>query len=711
MEGIPLKVLVSAVTIGALLLGSMVVAAGTATTRFDPNADRTYVSGTSDYVFVELTSLPTATAPGLSRRGNKLDFQATNVRNYRANLAQERKALKDWARSNAPRAAIAREYDIVLNAVAVKLNGTRRDTLAAGPGVTRVAESPLYQPIMNRSVGLIKADDVWARGGGPAEAGRGIKVGIIDTGIKQSHAFFAAGQVIVERVYCSGCPGVKNDDMWSDHGTHVAGTVAGQFGRTATVEGVAITGMSGVAPAAMLGDYNVFPAAGGGFIAFGGSAFSHDIAAALEDAVLDGMHVVNMSIGGGVQGPHDLLAEATNNTVAAGVIAAVAAGNEGPGDATVSSPGSAERALTAGASTNPHFVGIAVSGTKTGGGTFAFGAALGDFNNFDPAITTAYTVTVPANGCTTLSGSLAGKIAVIDRGACTFTTKVRNAQTAGAVGVLVVNNVAGDPTAMGHDGTDPFPTIPAVMLANNTAVAIKPSGTVTVDGTVRQEFVTTNADIIAGFSSRGPSPFNFLIKPDITAPGVNVLSSTFDLSEGTVGADTWSFFQGTSMATPHVAGAAALLLWRHPGWTPDQVKSALVTTAKRPVFDHVTGTNATGVLARGGGRIDLAAADTANATFAPASISFGLHKGGGTSISVSRTVTHTAGAAATIVVRQANPTAGLNITITRSGSSFTATLTATKAVASGDYTGDIEVTTGGQTHRLPYWIRIDRRGA
>src|SRR5688572_1788565 len=343
-----MKLLVSVITVFALLLGGILVAAETPTTTFDPNADAAFTSSAStDYVFVTLASLPAAAAPGLSRtRGNKLNLQAADVRNYRADLAQERRALRDWARSNAPRAAIVHEYDIVLNAVAVKLNGTRRDTLAAGPGVTRVVESAVYRPIMNRSVALINADDVWNRGGGAANAGAGIKVGIIDTGIKESHAFFAAGQVVVERVYCSGCPGIANDDMWSDHGTHVAGTVAGQFGSTATVEDVEIPGLSGVAPAAKLGDYNVFPKGGSGFIAFGGSAFSHDIARALEDAVADGMDVVNMSIGGKVQGPFDVLAEATNNTVAAGVVAAVAAGNSGPGDSTVESPGSAERAIT-----------------------------------------------------------------------------------------------------------------------------------------------------------------------------------------------------------------------------------------------------------------------------------------------------------------------------------------------------------------------------
>jgi minor extracellular serine protease Vpr len=694
-----MKVLVSAVTILALLVGGIVVAADTAATTFDPNADRTYVSGSSDYVFVTLASLPAAAAPGLSRaRGGKLNLQAADVRNYRANLAQERKALKDWARTNAPRAAVAREYDIVLNAVAVKLNGTRRDTLATGPGVTRVTDSTLYRPIMNRSVGLINAVAVW--GGSPSNAGAGIKVGIIDTGIKENHVFIGTSKIDIERVYCSGCPGIQNDDMWSDHGTHVAGTVAGKFNTTATVEDVSIPGLSGVAPAAQLGDYNVFPKGGAGFIAFGGSAFSHDIARALEDAVLDGMDVVNMSLGGGVQGPHDTLAEATNNTVAAGVVAAVAAGNSGPGGSTVESPGSAERALTAGASTNPHFVGIGVTV-----GTTTRGAALGDFNNFGN-VTASYTTTSPLNGCTAISTALALKIAVIARGVCTFTTKVRNAQNAGAVGVLVVNNVAGDPTAMAHDGTA-FPTIPAAMLSKNDGAAIGSSGTATVNGTVKQEFVTANADIIAGFSSRGPSPFNFLIKPDVTAPGVNVLSSTFDLSAGTVGVDTWSFFQGTSMATPHVAGAAALLRWRHPLWDPDQVKSALVTTAKRPVFDHVAGTNPTGVLTRGGGRIDVLAATGTNTTFAPASVSFGFHQGS-SAISVSRTVTHTA-ASATINVTKAGWTTGPTITVAQSSGSFTVTLTAAKSVASGDYTGDIEVTAGTQTHRLPYWVRIDRK--
>ncbi|MDR7404923.1 MAG: S8 family serine peptidase, partial [Armatimonadota bacterium] len=476
---------------------------------------------------------------------------------------------------------------------------------------------------------------------------------------------------------------------------------------------------SGIAPRALLGDYNVFPGFGAGYVAFGGSAFSHDIASALEAAVEDGMDVVNMSLGGGVQGPHDLLAEATNATVDAGVIAAVAAGNSGPGDATITSPGSAEKALTAGASTNPHFVGIPVT---VAGKTF--GAALGDFKNFGK-VTAPYTVTSPANGCTAISTDLTGKIALIDRGVCTFTTKIRNAQAAGAIGVLVVNNVAGDPVAMGHDGTSPFPEIPAAMVSKSDGAFMKTqdsgTGTVSIDGTAMQEFITPNADIIAGFSSRGPAPFTFLIKPDATAPGVNVLSSVFN--------QEFAFFQGTSMATPHLAGSAAVLLQFFRGLFgaspplpyPDIVKAAIVTTAKRPVFDHVLGTRATGVLTRGGGRVDLAAAMNAAGAFAPASVSFGLHRGSAP-ISVSRTVTVAnvtkTGQTYNFSIDPAVTTAGVSVTLSTKSltldpgttKTFTVTLTAATSVPTGDYEGDIVVSAGSVIQRIPYWVRIDRQG-
>ncbi len=469
--------------------------------------------------------------------------------------------------------------------------------------------------------------------------------------------------------------------------------------------------MSGVAPRALLGDYNVFPGFGAGFVAFGGSAFSHDIAAALEDALLDGMDVVNMSLGGAVQGPHDFLAEAVNNAVDAGLVVVVAAGNSGPTPGTVESPGSAAKALTVGASTNPHYIGVPVTVTVEASSSTTFQAAVGEFDPFSTSVTdTAYAIANPANGCSAISG-VSGKIAVIGRGVCSFTTKVRNAEAAGAIGVVVVNNVAGDPIAMGQDGTTPVPSIPAVMVSKADGGVIKasagPTATMSIDGSNPAEVLSTNADILAGFSSRGPTPFTYLIKPDVTAPGVNVVSSIFD--------GKFAFFQGTSMATPHVAGSAALLIQLHPDWSPADVKSALVTTAKRPAWDHVNGSTATGVMDRGGGRIDLAAASNPVLTFGPASVSFGLWKGSkAVDADVAVAVKNVSGSTQSCPVTVTGPaivssaSTSLDLAAGDTGT-ILLQLRAGKSTPTGQYSGDVEVTCSGQTLRLPWWVGIDRK--
>ena len=131
--------------------------------------------------------------------------------------------------------------------------------------------------------------------------------------------------------------------------------------------------------------------------------------------------------------------------------------------------------------------------------------------------------------------------------------------------------------------------------------------------------LTTNADIMAGFSSRGPARFTENIKPDVTAPGVNVYSSVFDEENPTdLG---WAMFQGTSMATPHVAGSAALLLAQNSTLTPADVKSLLGNNAEREVWADVVGGTLAGLMDRGGGRIDLARAGAATTTFDPMSVS------------------------------------------------------------------------------------------
>src|SRR6185436_7708660 len=218
------------------------------------------------------------------------------------------------------------------------------------------------------------------------------------------------------------------------HGTHVAGTVACNYQTPTNVDGVAVPySMSGVAPRAILGNYNIFPADVAG-------ARSEDILDALEAAYADGFDVANMSLGGGSRGIQDLLTVAVDNLDQANMVVAVAAGNSGPGLFTVESPGSAARALTAGASTVNHFMGhpIDTNGTSYGGVQGLFGDPTADIS------ASLMVVTGTTNGmdlgCNAFPAAVSGKIAMVSRGTCSFSTKIRNAQAAGAVALIVSDN-------------------------------------------------------------------------------------------------------------------------------------------------------------------------------------------------------------------------------------------------------------------------------
>jgi len=698
------------------------------------NSDgRLPATGLADgYAIVILSDPPLAAWPSVARAKNgKIDFTNGANGQYQAALAHARNDFKQWLKATNSPVKVLREYDTVLNGFGVQLNGASFDSLRAGPGVTSVEPSLTYAPTMNRSVGVINAPAAWTAVGGVANAGAGIKVGVLDTGIDQTHPFltdntltppagfpkfdpgnqqFTSRKVIVARVYFTGKPGSFTAQALQDHGTHVSGTIAGVNGTTAPANRKfpAVTGLTGVAPKAFLGNYNVFP----GQI---GNATSHDIAQAIEDSVKDGMDVINMSLGGGINGFQDQLTVASNRAAQAGVVVAIAAGNSGPGVNTVESPGQAADAITACASTNNHFFGINVTVGAT-----TFGAAVGDFNAFDPGVTAQLanwnnTAAGLANGtatqaCTPLpAGTHAGKIVVIDRGTCTFSTKIRNARDAGASGALVVNNAAGDPAAMGQDGTVDQPATPAVMLARSDRGAIRSaagaSAIATVSGTSFAEVLTNNENFLAGFSSRGPA--NLLdIKPDVCAPGVNVLSSI--LHGG------FAMFQGTSMATPHVAGSSALLRQLHPAWTPAQIKGALVGTASRD--SRLATTNPQNI---GGGVINLAAATSTAAVLEPATLSFRkIEPESGQSKTIAVTLTNVGSASQTFTASAA-VTAGASTGVVASvspssvtlgvGQSATLNVTvdAAKSAASGQYFGRLTVTpSNGGAVAAPLWVAI-----
>jgi subtilisin family serine protease len=459
-----------------------------------------------------------------------------------------------------------------------------------------------------------------------------VKVAIIDSGIDTSHPCFQDGGSVEQngetntKVLDANVYFMQNNRFRftpadvNGHGTHVAGTVACNFNTAATIDGVAIPyGVSGVAPAARLGNFNVFP----GNV---GSARSEDIVDALEDALEKGYDVANMSLGGGSSGIKDLLSMAVDNADRAGMVVAVAAGNSGPGLNTVESPGMAPRALTAGAASVGHFVGAPMTVGST-----EYELATGDFETVEDDLTANLdAVTDPAGpgglstACTALpAGSLAGEIAVVSRGDCSFSTKIRNAQAAGAAAVVVVNNVQGDPIAMGQDGTPSQPTVPAYMvgLGSRAALVAADGASATIDSD-RSYFLTGNDDFMAGFSSQGPTDVDFRVKPDVVAPGVNVLSaqpaSACELRP------CFAFFQGTSMATPHLAGAAAFLKSKHPSWSSAEIRSAIVNTAVEGVLKTFnTGELTSNVNVVGAGRLDLARANAAKVALDPVSVSFG----------------------------------------------------------------------------------------
>jgi minor extracellular serine protease Vpr len=715
------------VTLLTVLLATIVVAAGVLASGSTPARDFTE-SGTvnqsqSEYVIVTFKDPPTASyegeIPGLARtkpeRGQKLSPADPAVVDYVAHLSQVHQDYRNYLANKAPKAEVVDEFFYVTNSLAIKMNGARPQTLAQGPGVRSVTYSGLYRPTMNVSVDLIGASALWPAANSRENAGAGIKVGIIDTGIDPDHDFFGCKEEIPAKVYASGVAFDPSNVVVFDHGTHVAGIVAGCV--TELTEGPIIGTISGVAPAAELWDYNVFPGFGAGFVAFGGSALSHDIIAALEDTVLDGMDVVNMSLGGGVQGPNDPLSEAVNATANAGVVVAVAAGNSGPGDSTINSPGDAAKALTAGATTNAHVVVLFVDVTPEIGDPASYQAATGDFDPYDdsPAFDVSLVDWADTGGDVTAcdpapdASPVVGKIALISRGDCTFTTKIRNAENAGAFGVVVYNNVAGPPIGMGHDGTDPFPVISAVMVSDSDGAAILASLPATATIVGPGEELPADPDIIAGFSSRGPTSYNYQIKPDVTAPGVNVYSAVFN--------NEFAMFSGTSMAAPHLAGSAALLLHLHPDWSPEDVKSALVNTAARVVLDHETATEDPGVLARGGGRIDLEAAHNTPLTFDPVSASFGLWTGNKyVSDSLDLAVFNVSDTAQSCEVGVTGPaivTAFPTEFSVAAGESATVTLALdagrSNQTPSGDYDGDVVVTCDDTELRAAWWVRIDRR--
>jgi subtilisin family serine protease len=390
------------------------------------------------------------------------------------------------------------------------------------------------------------------------------------------------------------------------HGTNIATIIAGNA-VDATLLGTRVGRVSGIAPRARIAVYKACWLKPGDVR---GTCATSDLVRAIDDAVADGVDLINYSVGSletDLDAPDDL---ALLDALDAGVLTVVAAGNDGPDLDTIGSPSSAPWVLTTAASTlDGEFFddGIEVTSPADLAGTIVMREA-----SFTPPLKRDEPIearlVLVDDGVGTRAGTAAGstrdacqplvnaaqvdgRVALIERGGCEFQVKIANAEAAGAMAVVVYNN-AGPPIVMNGDAGSVG--IPAVMIgADDGDVLVDRLVADAADDDVETDeeavavrlargiFASVSGipNIVADFSSRGPSLSDpHFVKPDVTAPGVDILGGhTPDVANGLRG-EFYQYMSGTSQSAPMVTGVAALLKEAHPGWSPAALKSALMTT-------------------------------------------------------------------------------------------------------------------------------------
>ncbi len=762
----------------SLVLSPVVAAEG----PVSPTADAPTPSGseTSHRLIVELESPPLARYAPIATQAQtpegRLDVSSPTAQRYIEQLQDEQDEFVSAMRATLPAAAVSTyldeygrqertAYQIVFNGMAIDPGSTdqeiARRELAQLPGVKEVYLDYMYTSDLYTSTHLINAPVAWDLAGGREDAGAGVKVASMDGGVHKDAPMFDGtgysnpvgypkgltantnGKIIASRVYFRTWdpPAPGDENPWpgengTSHGVHTTGIAAGDV-VTGSYLGLDFPNMSGVAPKAYVMSYRVFYASVNGIGAF----YTAEGLAALEDIVADGADVLNNSWGGGPSsagGEFDALDQALINAAEAGIFVSMSAGNAGPGKGTTDHP-------------SPDYINVAAtttSGTLASGvlnvtapepvsptlqgisfGTAEFGEPLPIGATITHPFATAAAVD-PANvtGCVPFpADAFDGVAAVISRGACNFSDKVRHAEQAGATFAVIYNN-DGDGIlnmACGDDCSDI--TISSVFIGQSYGEGMVDWYDEHGDDSVLEidtlAFQAGNEpDYVASFSSRGPG-VGHVLKPDIAAPGVNILSQGY--TPGATGEDRhlgYGQASGTSMAAPHVAGTAALLRQLYPDWSNGYIKSAMMSTAKyMEVYNH-DGTPAQ-PLDIGAGRLDIGAATDPGVIFDPPSLSFGAIMTG-TTESIVVEVTNVTGEAETYELSTLYTGAGFAPTQTTSlpgftvtpssftldpeaSTSFTMTFDTTEGQGLGDNQGYIllEGDNGHQAH-LPAWGRV-----
>ncbi|HWS90184.1 MAG TPA: S8 family serine peptidase [Pyrinomonadaceae bacterium] len=668
--------------VAALLLAFVFALAAFAGTSY-----RTASAGAGDAVtvIVELKGEPAAVYLARARQQGRT-VSAEELQTYRAQLAAQQdrflaalvsrgvngalaaRGVKNYDGSLA--ATVPLRYTLVYNGLALKVPAASVPALKTMPEVKGVRPDAMLYTQLDQSVKYVEAPRVY---GAAAELsqfddlregyeGQGMYLAVIDTGIDWTHPMFggdptpprlavapvsAAVPTNRKVVYYLPLTDIAAEDGFG-HGTHVASTAAGYLAQHPGADGLPNTGddirLHGVAPQAKLMSYKVcsdIKSTVSQVQPIGGCANS-DTIMALEDAMspftLTGQpkpvpHVINLSLGGS-GGPDEPTAVACSNAALAGATVVAASGNSGPGDGTTGSPAAGRHVISVGATAHP---GNSASAFKVDvvGGLQGIHANLVEGSAAVPAnFQHNYVYCGVGDTPDQFPSSVRGRIALIARGSTVdadaagtglFANKAAQAALAGAVGVIIYNNVDGEIEGVTAYAT----TIPTLGISKANGEYLKSAIGSSEVGAVSAKQLRVSATggsfepSMAGFSSRGPVRGFGQVKPDVSAPGVAVLAAVPPASLlGAIGAlegtPNYAHVDGTSMASPHAAGAAVLVRQAHLDWTADMVRTALINTATNPrsaagAPQQDGPVSADSIIAQGGGLINVYEAVNAKA--------------------------------------------------------------------------------------------------
>jgi len=588
-----------------LSLSTTVLAQGNAAPSAQGNAKSYIVVMANDPVIAYDGSIAgyAATKPG---NNEKVNPNSAHVRKYEKFLEKNHK--DSLTEANVNKSAMVHDYTFALNGYSAILTDDQAEAIRMQKGVLMVLEDEMRYAETDDTpnfLGLTDPAGAWATG----YTGENVVVGVIDTGIWPEHPSFADDGSYSFLPAYDGLPCEFGNTAWNPddapftcnnkllgarqmldtyrmyyldpdefdsarddggHGTHTASTAAGNSGVDAYILGEYRGTISGMAPRARVIAYKALGNLGG---------FSSDLAAAIDQAVEDGVDVINYSIGSSSYsiGVDDI---AFLFAADAGVFVATSNGNSGPNPATTGSPASVPWLTSVGASTHPRFFQGSVT---TGDGEEYFGTSITGSTDELPLVDSADFGNELCDSTVPFTGDVSGAIVLCKRGTNARIDKGYAVYLAGGAGLILYNQFDG------QDQESDTHWVPAVQIDYSDGLAIKDyidNAASPVAQITGGQKIMVDAPDMAAFSSRGPNRLSGdIIKPDITAPGVQVLAgySPFP-DEGEVPGELFAAIAGTSMASPHIAGIFALIKQAHPEWSPAMAKSAIMTTAYQDVM-------------------------------------------------------------------------------------------------------------------------------